>query len=77
MKTTYYGNRGMAFEDFIRFANDRYRARKEAAICKIPTEFIPIRDRSGKVVSCKVEEKSTVDFIGRVKNMPIAMEAKP
>lgn len=75
-KYTYTGNLGMPFEDFITYANRRYQARKEAAICKIPTKFIPIRDRFGRIVSCKVEEKSTVDYIGRVKDRPIAIEAK-
>lgn len=69
-------NRGQPFEEYIRFANSRYEHAKLATICKIPTEFIPIRNGQGKVVSVKVEHKSTVDFIGRYKQYPIAIEAK-
>ena len=71
-----HANRGQDLETFIRYANSRYRATGEAIITKQPTEFLPIRDRRGVVVSCKVAEKSTVDFIGRVRNRPLAMEAK-
>ena len=31
---------------------------------------------TGKVVNCKVEEKATVDFMGRFGARPIAFEAK-
>ena len=76
MKDYRQANKGQDFEVFLRYANDRYRTMGEAVIVKIPTEFIPIRDRTGKIVSAKVEEKSTVDFIGQVQGKPIAMEAK-
>ena len=69
-------NRGQPFEEFIRFANDRYAQRKLAVIDKLPTEFIPIRNQSGKICNVKVEHKSKVDFIGRYKQYPIAIEAK-
>lgn len=71
-----YGNRGLPLETTIRFANERYKQKYLAVITKQATEFKPIRDRSGKIASCKVEEKATVDFIGRYKNIPIAIEAK-
>ena len=76
MKDRRMANRGQPFEEFIRFANDRYAQRKIAVIEKLPTEFIPIRDRNGKICSVKVEHKSKVDFIGRYKQYPIAIEAK-
>lgn len=76
MKDRRYANRGAPFEEFIRFANDRYAQKKVAMIQKVPTEFIPIRNASGKVCSVKVEHKSTVDFLGRYKQHPIAIEAK-
>ena len=76
MKDYRYANRGRSFEEFIRYANGRYERRQEAMVQKIPTEFIPLRDRNGKVYSVKVEHKSTVDYIGRYKQYPIAMEAK-
>lgn len=76
MKNVSYANRGAPFEDYIRFANDRYELKKVALIDKLPTEFIPLRDRNGKVCNVKVEHKSKVDFIGRYKHYPIAIEAK-
>lgn len=73
---TYYGNRGRTFEEFITFANKRYRELGEAVVWKVPTPFIPIRNGRGEIVSCKVEEKSCVDYLGRVGDRPIAAEAK-
>lgn len=71
-----YANRGQSLEQFIRFANDQYKRDGIAVVTKIPTEFLPIRNAYGQVVSCKVVEKSSVDFIGRVGSMPLAGEAK-
>ena len=76
MTNSSYANRGEDFETFIRFANDLYKMRKVAVISKQATEFIPIRDRRGKICGAKVEEKATVDFLGRYKQYPIAIEAK-
>lgn len=76
MKDRSYANRGQTLEAFIKFANDRYRLKRIAHIEKQNTEFIPIRDRNGKLVSCKVESKATFDFLGRYKSHPIAIEAK-
>lgn len=69
-------NRGQQLEDLIRLANDRYKHHKLAVINKQATEFIPLRDRTGKIFSAKVEHKATVDFLGRYKHYPIAIEAK-
>ena len=76
MKDRRYANRGQPLEEFIRFANDRYAQKKVAIIDKLPTEFIPLRNASGKICGVKVEHKSKVDFIGRYKHIPIAIEAK-
>ena len=73
---TTYANRGMPFEEFIEYANVRYRAAGLAVVSKQPTPFKPIRNRQGMVVSCKVEEKATVDYLGRFRNIPVAIEAK-
>lgn len=75
MRST-YANRGRAFEEYINYANKRYQHKGVAMVQKIPTEFIPLRDRNGKIYSVKVEHKSTVDYIGRFGAHPIAMEAK-
>lgn len=76
MKDYRQANRGQPLEMFIRFANDQYRRNKIASIEKLPTEFIPLRDAKGKIVNVKVEHKSKVDFIGRYRSIPIAIEAK-
>lgn len=72
-----YANRGKEFEGLIRFANERYKRQKLACIEKQATEWIPLLDRrSGKITSAKVESKASVDFLGRFKTIPIAIEAK-
>lgn len=76
MRGNTYANRGRPFEELLKVANDRYQMRRIAAVHKVPTEFLPLRDRKGKVVGCKVEEKSCVDFLGRYRNIPVAVEAK-
>ena len=76
MKDYRYANRGMTLEQLIRHSNMRYREAGVAVIEKQATEFIPIRDGRGRVVSCKIVGQSSVDFIGRVGSMPIAIESK-
>lgn len=76
MKDRRYANRGAPFEEFLRFANERYAKEKVAVVEKLPTEWIPLRNASGKICGAKVERKSKVDFIGRYRAIPIAIEAK-
>ena len=76
MKDLRYANRGQDFESLLRFANEQYKHYGQAVIQKIPTEFIPLRDGKGRVCNVKVVGKSAVDFIGRVRSMPVAIEAK-
>lgn len=72
-----YSNRGMAWESFIEFANNCYKKDGIAVIEKQPTPFKPLWDkRKKKIANCKVEEKATVDYIGRYYNVPVAIEAK-
>lgn len=71
-----YANRGRPFEELLKVAHERYQAKGVACVHKVPTEFLPIRDGHGKIVSCKVEEKSCVDYLGRYYNVPVAVEAK-
>lgn len=73
---TVYANRGMTFESYIEYSNARYRANGLGVVVKQPTPFKPIRNRQGKVVSCKVEQKGTVDYLGRYLAIPVAIEAK-
>lgn len=76
MKNSTYAHRGAAFESFIRFANRMYARHGIAVIEKLPTEFIPLRNSYGQISGAKVEGKSKVDFIGRFRRYPIAVEAK-
>jgi recombination protein U len=69
-------NRGRDFEELLNLAHSRYQADGMAVVHKIPTEFLPLRNGSGRVVSCKVEHKSCVDYLGRYKDIPVAVEAK-
>lgn len=73
-------NRGLALEELIVQANEAYRSRKLAVIHKVPTAWVPIRGPNGRVVSAKVEEKASVDFLGHVKTpggpLPLAFDAK-
>lgn len=69
-------NRGKPFEDFLKFAHTQYQRRGIACVHKVPTEFIPIRNGRGEICSCKVEEKSCVDYLGRYRSTPVAVEAK-
>ncbi len=71
-----HANRGKPFEDFLKFVHDRYQADGIACVHKVPTEFIPLRNAKGQVCSAKVENKSCVDYLGRYKNIPVAIEAK-
>lgn len=76
MKDYRQANKGKPFEDFLKFVHMQYQNTGIACVHKVPTEFIPIRDYKGKIVSCKVEEKSCVDYLGRYKSIPVAVEAK-
>lgn len=76
MRIVSHANRGTAWEQLIELANQQYRGLGLAFINKVPTPFIPIRGRSGKVVNVKVEQKSIVDYVGRYKSRPLAAEAK-
>ena len=76
MKDHSQANRGRILEDFLKFVHAQYYRRRIACVHKVPTEFIPLRNNSGKVVDCKVEEKSCVDYLGRYRCVPVAVEAK-
>lgn len=71
-----HANRGRSLEDVIIFANKRYRENKIALIDKVPTEWIPQRGKSGRIVGAKVEHKSIIDFTGHYQGTPIAFDAK-
>lgn len=69
-------NKGKPFEDFLLFVHDAYQKQGVGVVHKVPTEFIPLRDASGKIYNVKVERKSCVDYLGRYGSIPVAVEAK-
>lgn len=71
-----YANRGREFENFLHDVHERYMARGIACVQKVPTEFLPLRDGRGTICGCKVEHKSCVDYLGRFRSVPVAVEAK-
>ncbi|WP_312337196.1 Holliday junction resolvase RecU [Anaerospora hongkongensis] len=71
-----HANRGRSLEELITYANGLYRAEKIAIVDKVPTEWIPQRGNSGKIVGAKVTKKSIVDFTGHWQGKPIAFDAK-
>lgn len=71
-----YANRGVALEDLIEISNKQYRKKKIAVIHKVPSKWLPIRNGKGKIISAKIEEKASLDFLGRYKDIPIAFDAK-
>lgn len=76
MKLRNFANRGMPWEELIERANKRYREIGKAVVQKVPTKMLPIRDGNGKIVSCKVCERSCVDYLGTYNGIPVAIEAK-
>lgn len=60
-----HANRGATLERMVEISNAQYRRKGLAVVHKIPTAWIPIRV-DGKIVSAKVAQKATVDFVGCV-----------
>lgn len=69
-------NRGKALEELINMANRQYRSKKLAVVHKVPTEWIPLRDRTGRIVNAKVEQKAAVDYLGVYYGRSLAFDAK-
>lgn len=68
-------HKGDTFERIINMANTTYKRKGIALVQKIPTPMKPIR-RGKQIISAYYEEKSTLDFIGVYKGIPIAFDAK-
>lgn len=75
-----YANRGLALEQLVARSNEVYRLRQVGVIHKVPTAWIPLRGRNGKIVSAKVDKKASVDFLGHFLfpsgPLPLAFDAK-
>lgn len=71
-----YASRGVDLEKQIMLVNALYRRHGIALIEKVPTEWLPIRDSHGRVVSAKVTRPAAVDFVGTYGGLAIAFDAK-
>ncbi len=69
-------NTGMVFENCINAVNNIYFAKGLGLIKKQNTPFIPLRDRTGKVVDVKVADKAIADYAGVYGRYAVAFEAK-
>ena len=68
-------HKGDAFEEIINISNKVYKRKGIALVQKIATPMKPVR-RGKQIVSAYYEEKSTLDFVGVFKGIPIAFDAK-
>lgn len=68
-------HRGDVFEEQINWSNRAYSMKNIALIQKVATPMKPIR-HGGKITGAYYEEKSTLDFIGTYRGIPIAFDAK-
>jgi len=69
MKYTNHANRGKSFERQIQIMHNLYWGRGQGLIQKIA---VPTKIISGRII----REKSTIDFLGALENLPIAFDAK-
>ncbi len=58
--TTVKGSRN-PLEKLLTSACTRYEVHNLAVVRKIPTEWVPIRDKGGAIIGAKVERKAPVD----------------
>ncbi|CAK7083231.1 Holliday junction resolvase RecU [Tissierella sp.] len=68
-------HKGDMFEELINRSNIVYKRKEIALVQKVSTPMKPIR-RGKEIVSAYYEEKSTLDYIGLYKGVPIAFDAK-
>lgn len=74
--TSTYANRGRALEELIKVSNAIYRSKAIATIHKVPTAWLPIRGNDGRIVTAKVDEKASPDFLGVYRGRGVAFDAK-
>ena len=72
------GLRGSLLEEMINMTNTFYRENHLALIQKIPTPITPINidKESRHITLAYFEQKSTVDYIGVVQEVPVCFDAK-
>ena len=73
------GVRGTTLESLINTTNDYYREKHLAMIQKIPTPITPVsvdRTQNNRITLAYFNQKSTVDYIGAVQDLPVCFDAK-
>lgn len=72
------GLRGSTLEDLINLTNEQYRESGLALIQKIPTPIKPVEidKKSRHITLAYFDQKSTVDYIGVVQEIPVCFDAK-
>jgi len=69
-------HRGDMFEEMVNWANIAYQNRNIAEINKISTPVKVLKRTGNRIVAGYFEEKSTLDYVGVYKGIPIAFDAK-
>jgi len=72
------GLRGSAFEHLLNMTNEKYMEHKLAAVQKISTPITPMKfePETHLITKAYFEKKSTVDYIGVAKGVPVCFDAK-
>lgn len=71
------GLRGSVLEDMVNRTISDYRVKKLALIQKIPTPIVPTKmDKEGHITLAYFDNKSTVDYLGVVQEIPVCFDAK-
>lgn len=77
MRDLRQANKGRGLEELVKAAAAHYASSGVPLLLhKVPTEWLPIRDRTGRIISAKVETKAAVDFLGHFRGIPLAADAK-
>ena len=72
-----HGLRGSTLEDMINRTNEAYRAHGLALIQKIPTPITPVEmNKARQITLAYFDQKSTVDYIGVIQQVPVCFDAK-
>ncbi len=71
------GLSGSALEEMINYTNEEYRKTKLALIQKIPTPITPVEmNKARQITLAYFDQKSTVDYIGVIQEVPVCFDAK-
>jgi len=69
-------HRGDTFEELINLSNMVYERKEIALVQKIATPIKVLKIQGRRITNAYFEQKSTLDFIGTYKGIPIAFDTK-